>query len=201
MCIPTKSKFTYRHRQDRFPSLVKWAYSANPPSILPDINGREFFFKTSGLHEFWSRGSGAGLRTDSDVQRAQGRAGFIHTFVLTRRQVRSQTQFYSVDFSLSRIGVKKCLFYKRTIKVCSSCYFTASWDLQDYCSTPNWVLPSLKLWKQRTRRVKGPWKALCQLKKALFEGLRRRRGSCWEERRRKVFSLTRGNWFPLRANQ
>ena len=36
-------------------------------------------------------------------------------------QVWSLTQFYSVDFSQSRIGVKKCIFYKRTIKVCVSC--------------------------------------------------------------------------------
>ena len=33
----------------------------------------------------------------------------------------SLTQFYSVDFSQSRIGVNKCVFYKRTIKVCISC--------------------------------------------------------------------------------
>ena len=33
-------------------------------------------------------------------------------------QVWSLTQFYSVDFSQSRIGVKKCVFNKRTIKVC-----------------------------------------------------------------------------------
>ena len=31
------------------------------------------------------------------------------------------TQFYSVDLSQSRIGVNKCVFYKRTIKVCVSC--------------------------------------------------------------------------------
>ena len=36
-------------------------------------------------------------------------------------QVWSLTQFYSVDFSQSRIGVSKCVFYKRTIKVCVSC--------------------------------------------------------------------------------
>ena len=30
-------------------------------------------------------------------------------------QVWSLTQFYSVDFSKSRIVVKKCVFYKRTI--------------------------------------------------------------------------------------
>ena len=37
------------------------------------------------------------------------------------RQVWSLTHFYSVDFSKSRIGVKKCVFYKRKTKVCVSC--------------------------------------------------------------------------------
>ena len=36
-------------------------------------------------------------------------------------QVWSLTQFYSVDISKSRIGVKKCVINKRTIKVCVSC--------------------------------------------------------------------------------
>ena len=36
-------------------------------------------------------------------------------------QVWSLTQLYSVDFPQSRIGVKKCVFNKRTIKVCVSC--------------------------------------------------------------------------------
>ena len=36
-------------------------------------------------------------------------------------QVWSLTQFYSVDCSQSRIGVKKCVFNKRTIKACVSC--------------------------------------------------------------------------------
>ena len=36
-------------------------------------------------------------------------------------QVWSLNQFYSVDFLQSRIGVKKCVFIKRTIKVCVSC--------------------------------------------------------------------------------
>ena len=36
-------------------------------------------------------------------------------------QVWSLTQFYSVDFSKSRIDIKKCVFNKRTIKVCVSC--------------------------------------------------------------------------------
>ena len=33
----------------------------------------------------------------------------------------SLTQFHSFDFSQSRIGVKKCVFNKRNIKVCVSC--------------------------------------------------------------------------------
>ena len=37
------------------------------------------------------------------------------------KKVWSLTQFYSVDFSKSREGVKKCVFNKRTIKVCVSC--------------------------------------------------------------------------------
>ena len=37
------------------------------------------------------------------------------------KQVWSLTQFYSVDISKSRIGVKKCGFNKLTIKVCVSC--------------------------------------------------------------------------------
>ena len=36
-------------------------------------------------------------------------------------QVWSLTQFYSVDFSQSRIGVGKCVFTERTVKVCVSC--------------------------------------------------------------------------------
>ena len=44
--------------------------------------------------------------------------GFIQRKLL---QVWSPTQLYSVDFSQSRIGVKKCIFNKRTIKVCVSC--------------------------------------------------------------------------------
>ena len=36
-------------------------------------------------------------------------------------QVWSLTQFYSDDFSQSRIDVKKCVFSKRTNKVCVRC--------------------------------------------------------------------------------
>ena len=36
-------------------------------------------------------------------------------------QVWSLTQFYSVDISRSRIGVKECVFNKRIYKACVSC--------------------------------------------------------------------------------
>ena len=45
----------------------------------------------------------------------------IQPAVVSHQQVWSLTQFYSVDFSQTRIGVKKCIFNKRTIKVCVSC--------------------------------------------------------------------------------
>ena len=41
---------------------------------------------------------------------------------LPEPHVWSLTQFYSVDFSKSRIGGKKCVFNQRTIKVCVSCW-------------------------------------------------------------------------------
>ena len=48
-----------------------------------------------------------------------------------------------------------------------------------------WRCPCISVvQKQRTRRVKGPRRAPCQLKKP-FEGPRQ--GSCWEERKRIVF--------------
>ena len=37
------------------------------------------------------------------------------------KQVWSLTQLYSVDFSQSSISGNKCVFNKRTIKVCVSC--------------------------------------------------------------------------------
>ena len=44
-------------------------------------------------------------------------------------QVWSLNQFYSVDFSQSRINVKKCVFNIRSFKICVSCLFlTVSWD-------------------------------------------------------------------------
>ena len=56
-------------------------------------------------------------------------------------QVWSLNQFYSVDFSQPRIRVKKCVFNKRTIKVCVSC----SWRGPGTSApgTPDSVLVSL----------------------------------------------------------
>ena len=49
-------------------------------------------------------------------------SGFKTATTNNHNQVGSLTQFYSDDFSQLRIGVNKCVFYKRTIKVCiSSC--------------------------------------------------------------------------------
>ena len=47
--------------------------------------------------------------------------GKLETADIDLDKVWSLTQFYSVDISQSRIGVNKCVFYKRTIKVCVSC--------------------------------------------------------------------------------
>ena len=50
----------------------------------------------------------------------------------TTPQVCSTTQFYSHHFSKSRIAVKKCVFNKRTIKVCVNCF----------CQCPGTCAPS-----------------------------------------------------------
>ena len=47
-------------------------------------------------------------------------------------QVWSLTQFYSADFSQSRISVVKCVFNKRTIKVCVQRFLTLFWDIHTY---------------------------------------------------------------------
>ena len=48
---------------------------------------------------------------------------YVHRRTITRYPVTVLMQFYSVDFSLSRIIIKKCVFNKRTIKVCVSAVF------------------------------------------------------------------------------
>ena len=74
------------------------------------------------LVDIWSR---AGHPHTPNVRRDGGGfgAGVGEGGASVVSQVWSLTQFYSVDFSQSRIGVKKCVFYKRTIKVCASCFW------------------------------------------------------------------------------
>ena len=75
------------------------------------------------------------------IDHGRGNSGSQHTVELIGKQVQvntdmaifitmnpdyaglptHSTQLFSVDFSRSRIGVKKCVFNKRTIKVCVSC--------------------------------------------------------------------------------
>ena len=62
----------------------------------------------------------AGMVSDSSDKTGQPSANQLPSHSETN-QVWSQTQFYSVDFSQSKISVKACVFYKRTIKVCVSC--------------------------------------------------------------------------------
>ena len=49
------------------------------------------------------------------------RYNFAAILKLVYNQVWSLTQFYCVDFSQSRTGVKKCVFNKCKIKVCVRC--------------------------------------------------------------------------------
>ena len=90
-----------------------------------------------------------------------------------RGQVWSLTQFYSVDFSQSRISVSKCVFYKRTIKVCVSCCW-----LCPGTSAPSAAHLTVSLYLCSSgRNAQGessdPWRAPSQLKKP-FKGPRRR---------------------------
>ena len=59
---------------------------------------------------------------DVDLAGVAFAAGLLEGDLAGVAQVWSLTQLlYSVDFSKSRIGVKKCVFDKRTIKICISC--------------------------------------------------------------------------------
>ena len=64
-----------------------------------------------------------GVHSDVDISLGRGRhrgRGRLSSGDC-RAKVGSPTQFYSVSFSQSSIGVQKCVFNKRTIKVCVSC--------------------------------------------------------------------------------
>ena len=101
-------------------------------------------------------------------------------------QVWSLTQFYYVDCSLSqwRIGKKKCVFYKHTIKVCVSCSLQCPGTS---ASCVAHLTVSLYLCSYGSNaRVEGPWRVPCKLKKP-FKGSWRRQWSCLEKRKRKLF--------------
>ena len=61
----------------------------------------------------------------------QGQQSLVVT--LQGYQVRSLTQFYSVNFLQSRISVNKWVFNKRTIKVYISCFWR--WRCSFFCSS------------------------------------------------------------------
>ena len=66
---------------------------------------------------------GIGVK-DFDFEGADGEIGIRAENLIgfpVPAQVWSLTQLYSVDFSQSRIGLKKCVFNKCTIKDCVSC--------------------------------------------------------------------------------
>ena len=98
-------------------------------------------------------------------------------------QVRSLTQLYSVDADQSTIGADPCIFNNHTIKVCVRCYWPYPGPSSTHLTVSLVLCSSGEL---RAGRVGGPWRAPCQLKKT-FKDRRPRRGSCWEEQRRKVF--------------
>ena len=65
----------------------------------------------------------AEVRMQAVAAAAQGylQVGSLMQLAIGCNQFWSLTQFYSVDFSQSRIGVKSWFFDKCTIKVCVSC--------------------------------------------------------------------------------
>ena len=75
---------------------------------------------------------------------------------------------------------KKVGFQQTHTQALHQSFLTVSWDLCAWCSIPDGVLVSLWFQKQRTRRVEGPWRKQCQLKKP-FKGPRD------EEGKRKYF--------------
>ena len=76
-------------------------------------------------------------------------------------QVRSLTQFHSVDFSPSRIVVQKCIFNKRTIMVCVSCSVLGPMRLAWHA----WWVPWLSVVPDATHEAsRGALKGRCSSK-------------------------------------
>ena len=90
-------------------------------AVSPAISDTSLFSNSYGYHHH--RG-GAGLHYkgcwlyNAAVQQVRTKNSLPR---VDKNQVWSLTQLHSVDFSQSRIGVKKCVFNKRKIKVCVSC--------------------------------------------------------------------------------
>ena len=86
---------------------------------LAGMTGAEDFEAGSGsLVWLWANVGGGGALVAESLDRPKP----VLALGVGATQVWSLTQFYSVDFSQSRIGViKKCVFNKRLIKVCVSC--------------------------------------------------------------------------------
>ena len=110
-------------------------------------------------------------------------------------QVWLLTQLYSIDFSQSGI-TKKCVFNRRTIKVCVSYYWRCPGNS---ALTPDGVLVSEVL-KATHEARRGPMKGAVSTQKAL-------QGSETETREllggttENSVSPMRGHWFALLANQ
>ena len=76
------------------------------------------------VHPSSGGGSRGQSRETSPTKRGSSRKGSPRKSMRSPTpQVWPLTQLYSVDFSKSRIDVKKkCVFNKRTVKVCVSCF-------------------------------------------------------------------------------
>ena len=102
------SSFSCEYTGVHLDNLVKSEWSELPTSI-------------AGRERLTSSGSGAVVDQVPQAGLAT-KATYISVDIFTEfYQVWSLTQYYSVEISQSRISVKKCVFNKRTIKVCVSC--------------------------------------------------------------------------------
>ena len=111
-------------------------------------------------------------------------------------QVWSLTQFISVDFWQSRIDVKKCVFNKRTIKVCVSCCW---WCPGTSAPSAAHLSVSLHL-SSNDEASRGPLKGAVSAQKAL-QGSKAETREFLGGTEENSVSPMRGHWFALQANQ
>ena len=113
-------------------------------------------------------------------------------------QVWSLIQFYSIDFSQSRISVEKCVSNQRTIKVCI-CFF---------CPCPGTSAPSAHNWQCPcffgVLEATHEWRALegrlvsSKSHATVWDG---DGGLAGRNGREKCFRDERGHWFALQVNE